>query len=300
VLTVAQRLRRCAEDVLVGRGLHEIAGWSFDSPTRDDRLRLPADDPRRAHVVIENPMSEDDANLRTTLLGSLLDVARHNAARGQGVPGIFESGRVYFARDTTLPHEHHALGVLVAGDIFAAKGYLEALLRALRVEASFAAAPQPFLHPGRSAAVTLGFDPPAVAGWVGDVHPLVARDWDLDAVAAFELDLDAVIAAARLVPKYQDLTSFPELREDIAIVVDERVPAATVLDAVRAAGGDLLARAEVFDVYRGEQIAAGRTSLAIALTFRARDRTLTDADVAPVRAKIVRRLADELGGELRG
>jgi len=297
VLTPAQRLRRRAEDVLVGRGLLEIVGWSFDAPTRDDRLRLPADDPRRAHVVIENPMSEDQANMRTTLLGSLLDVARHNAARGQGVPRIFESGRVYLARDTTLPHEHHALGALLSGDVFAAKAYLEALLGALRVEASFAAAPQPFLHPGRSAEVRVGEQ---AVGWVGDVHPLVARDWDLDGVAAFELDLDAVVAAARLVPAYEDLTSFPELREDIAIVVDANVPAATVLETVRAAGGKLLARAEVFDVYRGEQIAAGRTSLAIALTFRARDRTLTDEDVAPVREKIVARLREQLGGELRG
>ena len=301
ILTPAQRLRRRAEDVLVGRGLHEVVGWSFESPTRDDRLRLAAGDPRRAHIVIENPMSEDGANMRTTLLGSLLDVARHNAARGQGVPGIFESGRVYLAQDVgTLPHEHHALGALVPGDVFAAKGYLEALLRGLRVGASFSAAPQPFLHPGRSAAVALGSHPPAVVGWVGDVHPLVARDWDLEAIAAFEVDLDAVVAAARVVPAYEDLTSFPELREDIAIVVDETVPAATVLDAVRAAGGKLLARAEVFDVYRGEQIAPGRTSLAIALTFRARDRTLTDEDVAPVRARIVERLGEQLGGELRG
>jgi len=302
LLAPAQRLRRRAEDVLVGRGLHEVVGWSFDPPTRDDRLRLPADDPRRAHVVIENPMSEDAANMRTTLLGSLLDVARHNAARGQGVPGIFESGRVYLAQDAgaVLPNEHHALGALVPGDVFAAKAYLEALLRALRAEASFQSEPQPFLHPGRSAAVRIGSHPPAVVGWVGDVHPLVARDWDLDAVAAFEIDLDAVVAAARLVPEYEDLTSFPELREDIAVVVDATVPAATVLDTVRAAGGELLARAEVFDVYRGEQIASGRTSLAIALTFRARDRTLTDEDVAPVRAKIVKRLGEQLGGELRG
>ena len=112
--------------------------------------------------------------------------------------------------------------------------------------------------------------------------------------------LDAVVARAETVPRYEDLTSFPELREDIAIVVDAGVPAARVLDVVRAAGGKLLARAEVFDVYSGEQVAAGRTSLAIALTFRARDRTLTDADVMPVREKIVARLAQELGGELRG
>ncbi len=297
ILTPAQRLRRRAEDALAGRGLLEIVGWSFESPELDDRLRLAADDPRRARVVIENPMSADQSVLRTTLLGSLLGAAGHNAARGQGVPGIFESGAVYLATGERLPHEHHALGALVPGDVFAAKGYLEALLHALRIAAAFASAPQPFLHPGRSGEVRVGEE---VVGWVGDVHPLVAAHWDLAGVAAFELDLDAVIAAARIVPRYQDLTSFPELREDIAIVVDASVPAATVLGVVRAAGGKLLAGAEVFDVYRGEQIAAGRTSLAIALTFRAKDRTLTDADVAPIREKIVARLAKDLGGELRG
>ncbi len=321
VLTAAQRLRRRAEDALAGRGLLEIVGWSFESPDLDDRLRLPADDPRRGRVVIENPMSADQSVLRTTLLGSLLGAAAHNAARGQGVPGIFESGAVYRASDETLPHEHRAIGALVPGDVFAAKGYAEALLRALRVEATFAAAetqgpvpeparwsapsairsaasgPEPFLHPGRSAHVRTG---DAVVGWVGDVHPLVAGAWDLADVAAFEVNLDALIAAAPTVPRYEDLTSFPELREDIAIVVDSGVPAATVLDTVRAAGGKLLVGVEVFDVYRGAQIAAGRTSLAIALTFRAKDRTLTDADVARVREKIVARLGKDLGGELRG
>lgn len=297
VLSARQRLRRRAEDALVGRGLLEIVGWSFESPGRRDRLRLPEGDPRRCHIVIENPMSEEQSVMRTTLLGSLLDVARHNAARG-GVRGIFESGRVYLGDGGLLPHEHHALGALVPGDIFAAKGYLEAVLDALHLQdVQFAAAPQPFLHPGRSAAVAAGGE---IVGWVGDVHPLVAREWDLDAVAAFEVDLDAVSAHALTLAVYEDLTSFPELREDIAIVVDGEVPAATVLEAVRAAAGELLARAEVFDVYRGEQIAQGRTSLAIALTFRAPDRTLTDADVAPVREKILARLRTQLGGELRG
>ncbi len=297
VLSPAQRLRRRAEDALAGRGLLEIVGWSFEAPGIDDRLRLPAGDPRRSHVVIENPMSADQSVLRTTLLGSLLGAVAHNAARGQGMPGLFESGGVYRATGEKLPHEHHAIGAAVPGDVFAAKGWVEALMRALRVEGTFDRAPQPFLHPGRSAEVRVGEE---VVGWVGDVHPLVAAHWDLTGVAAFELDLDAVIAVAQTVPRYEDLTSFPELREDIAIVVDAGVPAATVLATVRAAGGKLLARAEVFDVYRGEQIAAGRTSLAIALTFRAKDRTLTDADVAPVREKIVARLAKDLGGELRG
>jgi phenylalanyl-tRNA synthetase beta chain len=298
VLAPQQRLRRRAEDALVGRGLLEIAGWSFEAPGRDDRLRLTDDDHRRRHIVVENPMSEDQSVMRTTLLGSLLDVARRNAARGQGVPGIFESGRVYIAAGEQLPHEHHALGALIAGDVFAAKGLLEAVLSALRVQdVHFATDPQPFLHPGRSASVSAGGE---IAGWVGDVHPLVAREWDLESVAAFEVDLDRIGAHALELSTYEDLTSFPELREDIAIVVDAGVPAATVLETVRGAGGKLLARAEIFDVYRGDQIAQGRTSLAIALTFRAPDRTLSDADVAPLREKIVERLRTQLGGELRG
>jgi len=300
VLTPAQRMRRRAEDALAARGLHEIVGWSFEAPEQDDLLRLAADDPRRRHVVLENPMSEDQSVMRTTLLGSLLSMTRRNAARGQGVPGLFESGRVYLATEAQLPEEHHALGALVPGDAFAAKGYLEALFAALRVTLSTEqspAGPQPFLHPGRGASVSAGGE---VVGWLGDVHPLVAREWDLEGVAAFEVDLDAVVARAMTVPRYEDLTSFPELREDIAIVVDAAVPAARVLEAIRAAGGALLASAEVFDVYRGEQIATGRVSLAIALTFRARDRTLSDDDAAPLRARIVARLADQLGGELRG
>ncbi len=319
VLSAAQRLRRRAEDALAGRGLLEIVGWSFESPSLDERLRLADDDPRRARVVIENPMSSDQSVLRTTLLGSLLGAASHNAARGQGVPGIFESGAVYLASGEQLPHEHRALGALVPGDVFAAKGYLEGLLGALGVAASFnapdapgtqprpgawdaatdgpAPGPEPFLHPGRGAQVWVG---DRVVGWVGDVHPLVAGAWDLTGVAAFEIDLDAVLAGVDPIARYVDLTSFPELREDIAVVVDAGMPAATVLDCVRRAGGKLLVGAEVFDVYRGEQIAAGRTSLAIALKFRAKDRTLTDAEVASVRAKIVARLEREVGGELRG
>jgi len=300
VLTAAQRCKRRAEDALVGRGLHEVVGWSFDSPGGDDALRLAQDDSRRRHVVLENPMSEEQSVMRTTLLGSLLGVARHNDARGQGVPGLFESGRVYLAGEGRLPAEHHALGALVPGDIFAAKGYLEALLHALRVtlrvDESTPAA-QPFLHPGRSAQVRARGE---IVGWIGDVHPLVAREWDLADVAAFEIDLDAAIASAASVPEYEDLTTFPEVHEDIAIVVDADVPAATVLSTIRAAGGRLLARAEVFDVYSGEQVPEGRVSLAIALTFRATDRTLTDEDVAPLREQIVARLAAELRGELRG
>jgi len=296
-LTHDQLVRRRAEDVLVGRGLYEIAGWSFTDPTVLDRLRLPADSPLRQVVRLENPLSEAHSILRSSILGSLLEAARHNTAHGTPELALFESGTVYRGAEQ-LADEHHALGALVTADVFAAKGLLEAVLDTLRVDWAVEPAQWPFLHPGRSAAVVAGGER---LGWVGEVHPLVARAWELErTLAAFAIDMGKVAAAAPEVTTYTDLTSFPALRQDLAIVVAADVPAARVLEVVRGAGGELLANTGVFDVYTGEQVGEGRVSLALHLEFRAPDRTLTDEDVAPVRERIVAALQQELGGELRG
>jgi phenylalanyl-tRNA synthetase beta chain len=309
LLSPAQLLRRRAVDTLVGRGLYEVVGWTFTPPSLADRLRLPAEDPRRHAVAIENPLSEEQSQLRSTLLGSLLDVARHNLAHGEGDLRLFEHGTV-FRMDETVA-EHRSLAVLLAGrlgpndwrsadssttDLFAVKALLEALADALRVsDLSFAPAPQPFLHPGRSAAVLLGERP---AGWLGELHPLVADTWELPGAACLEVDLDLLIAHASP-PDYVDLIGYPPLRQDLAVVLPVEVSAATALAAVTGAGGKLLADARVFDVYSGPQVGEGRRSLALALAFRASDRTLSDEEVAPVRERIVAALS-ELGGELRG
>jgi phenylalanyl-tRNA synthetase beta chain len=311
-LTTAQRLRRRAVDALVGRGLYETVGWSFTEPGLADRLRLAPDDPRRAFVVLENPMSEEHSVLRTALAGSLLDAARHNTARGMPDLALFECGTVYRATGDQLPHEHRGLGAILTGrlqpqtwgtpeppqaGLFAAKAVLGAALDAIRVRWDVEPATEPFLHPGRAARVLAGGEE---VGWLGELHPLVARAWDLDHGAAlFEVDLDHVLGHADAVPQYVDLTSFPALRLDLSVTLPEDVPAATVVATVREAGGALLTDARVFDVYHGEQVGAGRKSLALALSFRAPDRTLTDDDVAPLRERIVAALREGLGGELR-
>ncbi|HEX8105932.1 MAG TPA: phenylalanine--tRNA ligase subunit beta [Solirubrobacteraceae bacterium] len=341
-LSVAQRLRRRAEDALIGAGLSEIVGWSFVSPQLPALLGLDGD----GALVLENPMSEEQSVMRTTLVGSLLDAAQRNRARGAGAVRVFEVGSVYLpgeagpeprlslgagthaargqAPDAStwqqrnaaelppLPDEHLHAAVLLTGavrpatwgdpeppqaDFFAAKGVLEAMLGALRVEFELEPGGAPFLHPGRAARVLIDGKP---AGGLGEIHPQVAARWDLGRTAGFELDLDAVTAAAVSVPAYRDLTSFPSVRQDLAVIVGDDVPAAEVLRVVRAAGGALLAAVEVFDVYRGEQVGAGRASLALRLEFRASDRTLTDEEVAARRGKIVAALRDQLGGELRG
>ena len=311
VLSREQRLRRRAADALVGRGLHEIAGWTFVAPALMDRLRLPAGDDRRRAVELANPLSADLSLLRTTLLGSLLDAARHNIARGAIDLGVFEVGTVFRAGPAPLPDERRALAVLLTGrvapptwrspdppefDFYAGKALVEALADALRVALALRPDAEPFLYPGRSAAVLAAGER---VGWLGELHPLVAADWDLHAGVAFEIDLDRFVAAAPVETVYEDLKGFPALRQDLAVILPEEVPAAAALEVVRGAGGELLDDVHVFDVYAGSQAGEGRRSLALALSFRAADRTLSDEDVAPVRAAIVAALARELGGELR-
>ncbi len=334
-LTPRQRLRRRAADVLAAQGLHEIVGWSFTHPELGDRLRLEADHPLRRTVRLANPLSTDLSVLRTTLLGSLLDVARHNRARGAATVRLFEAGAVYLPTGRNgrgsaapsggalrtgsaapggaleLPREPYHLGVVLTGavrpsswrdghppgvDFFAAKGMLEGLMGALRADWRLELAHEPFLHPGRAARILVAG---ADAGWIGEVHPLVAAQWELrDTVAGFELDLDAVPEPP--VAPYRELSDFPDVREDLAVVVSERVTAAELIAVVRRAGGPLLAGAEVFDVYRDpERLGEGNVSLAVALTYRAPDRTLTDEQVAERRAVIAKALADELDGRIR-
>ncbi len=339
LLSHAQRVRRAAEDALVGRGLHEVVGWSFADPGLLDRLRLGDEHPLRRIVRLENPMSETQSTMRPTLLGSLLDAARYNVARNGPDVAIFESGAVYraaragaageqnyesavvagdLANDMPV-EEHHALGALLTGalggwaskswrgepaeaDFFAVKALLEGVLDKFHVAWSVRPAGDwPFLHPGRSAEVLADGEGAELVrlGFVGEVHPLVAAEWDLGRTAVFAIDLGKLAAASHPVPAFKAFASVPSLRQDLAVVLPDDVAAGRVLELVKQAGGEMLDDVSVFDVYTGPQVGEGRRSLALALSFRGQEQTLTDEDVAPARAKIVAALA-ELGGELRG
>jgi phenylalanyl-tRNA synthetase beta chain len=315
-LSREQRLIRRAEDVLVGRGLSEIVGWSFTDEEVCDRLLLDDDHPLRALVVIENPMSSAQSVMRPSILPSLLDAAAYNLARGTEGCALFESGSVYRAgpgEGGMAANEHHGLGAIVTGParepswadhqppvarIETAHALVSAVLGALGIDWQVEQGELPFLHPGRTAMIR---SEAGLLGWFGEVHPGVASSWEIaQPVAALAIDIGRAAAEAPPQAMFSDLTSFPPLREDLAVIVPAGVAAANVVACIIAAGSPLVSRAEVFDVYAGEQVGVGRVSLALHVDFAAADRTLSDEDVAPLREKIVAALKSELDGELRG
>jgi phenylalanyl-tRNA synthetase beta chain len=336
-LTREQRLRRRAEDAMRDLGFDEVVGWSFTDPGEPTRLRIPDDDPRADGIVLSNPLSEDQSVMRTTLLGSLLDIAQRNHARSADRISIFESARVYlpttpptgrdrdvstrlrpvdglggvFPGERAAPGwEPHRIGCLTVGpltarswrgggelaDFFALKGVVEALAGQLGGAIACEPGEQPFLHPGRSATIS---DGGTAAGWIGELHPLVCRAWDVEAAVAFEIDLAALVAVSEAGEEaFEDVTSFPAVNQDIAVVLPSEIGADQLRGTVLAAGGELLRSADVFDLYEGEQVGEGKKSLALRLEFRAPDRTLTDEEVSAQRAAIEAELA-KIGGSLR-
>jgi phenylalanyl-tRNA synthetase beta chain len=290
------RLRNRVIDVLLGAGLSEAVTVAFTDETLADRLRLAPDHPRRDAVRVANPMGADQARLRTLLFPGLLASARRNLDSGRDRVALFEVARVVLpAPGEELPHQPVRVAGVIAGrdaGYHEMKGVTEALERALRVRLEVVAAPEPFLHPGRSARLGAG-------GTLGELHPLVAREFAMEEqVSLFEIDL-AELETPDPTPLYRDVVTYPPVRQDIAVVVGSEVAAAQVLAVIRAAGGELLAEADVFDTYRGEQVGEGRQSVAVHLEFRAADRTLTDAEADAARETIVAALRERLGGELR-
>jgi phenylalanyl-tRNA synthetase beta chain len=276
-LSKDQRLRRLVEDVLVGCGFFEAYTPSLVAQDEDDRaLRIP------------QPQSSDQAVLRTRILPGLIEAARHNFAAGNSGIALFEIARVYLPPAGPLPDERWRLAAIAQGGFAEAKGAVEALHGALGLEPRFARGRQTLYHPGKTASFT--------AGVVGELEPgLLEGEW-----GAFEVDLAELFAAVPERREYEDVITYPPLRLDLALVVDEDVPAGELVDAAReAVGAEALRSARVFDVYRGDQVAAGRKSVAIAFEFGSPERTLTDEDGARLRDAIATALGERFRAELR-
>ena len=275
-LSESQRLRRVVEDVLVGAGLSEAYTWSLvPSDPSPDAIRLP------------DPMTSDQAILRTALLPGLASAARTARDAGANGIGLFEIARVYLPSGEQLPEERWRLGGIVEGGYPRAKGILETLYRALHLELRVRRGSHTLFHPGKTAETD--------AGVLGALHPtLLDGDW-----GAFEIDLEKLFEPVPERVVYDDVITFPAVQQDIAVAVGEDVEVGALVDAAREAGGPILREARVFDVYRGEQVGEGRKSVAIHLSFQSPERTLTDAEATEARDGIVAALRERHGAELR-
>jgi phenylalanyl-tRNA synthetase beta chain len=329
LLTADQQLRRRLADTLTGAGLDEVVTWSFVAADAGAALGLPAGERRAAPIALANPMSLEQAVMRTTLLPGLLGVIATNLARQAERVAVFEQGRVYLARAAgPLPvpaagpkhsrqpspvDEPEMLGIALCGpasagswaaaarptDFFTLKGLVERLLAALETgDAVYERATEPWLHPGKAARLLLGGDE---VGSFGLLRPDVAARYGVEGAEVYVAELAVAPLAARGLPTalFEDLLTYPAASQDLAIVLDADVPAATVLELVRRAGGTVLRDAAVFDVYEGDQVPPGKRSLAVRLVMRAPDRTLTDKDIGAVRRKVLAMLERELGATLR-
>ena len=276
-LTRDQRLRRVVEDVLVGAGFSEAYTWS-----------LVASDPDPAAIRLPDPMSGDQAILRTTFVHGLIAAAAENVDAGNDQIALFELARAYLPTGGSLPEERWRVGGIVAGGFERARGAVEVLYDALHLELRPVRSSASFLHPGKAAVTE--------AGWLGELHPtLLDGCWGV-----FELDLLDLTAPIPERILYDDVITFPPLRQDLAVVVADDVEAATLVDTALEAGAPELREARVFDVFRGDQVGAGRKSVAIHLSLQAPDRTLSDDDAAVVRERVVASLVERFGAELRG
>ncbi|MEV5693245.1 phenylalanine--tRNA ligase subunit beta [Micromonospora globbae] len=335
-LTWQQRRRRTVAQALADRGYVEVLAHPFVSPELPDLLGLPADDPRRPAVRLANPLSDEEPLLRTTLLGPLLGVLKRNLGRGHRDLALYEIGAVFHPRpgagsppamgvdrrptdaefaaaDAVVPDQPRHVAAVLAGEIELsgwwgagrAAGWADAV-EAGRTVLTAAGVPQDRIevraaeyapwHPGRCAELVVDG---AVVGHAGELHPTVVAALELPRrTSAMELNLD-LLPAPPVLPA-PEVSGFPPALIDVALVVDENVPAAQVQRALTEGAGHLLEDVRLFDVYTSEQLGAGRKSLAYKLTFRAPDRTLTVEEAVAARDAAVAVAAERFGATLRG
>ncbi len=307
-----ERLR----DLLVELGLQEVITYRLTTPERERRL-LPPDVPGDdlPYTRLANPISSDRVVLRHSLLASMLEILERNA-RWRDRQALFEIGPVFLASEEgPLPDEHPHLVIALTGpretpawqgggsgdlmDFFDLKGAIEGVLTGLSIEdARFEPSNHPSFHPGKCARLLLG---DRQVGVLGELHPLVQRNYDLPAmpVLAADLVLEPLYEAIPARFEIDPVPGYPAVLEDLAVIVDESIPAARVAALIQQTGGALLVSVDLFDVYRGEQIGGRKKSLAYSLAYQAPDRTLTDKEVLKIRLRIIRRLEQELGAKLR-
>ena len=284
-------------------GYSEIITYSFVSPASFDMIRIPQDSPLRNTLKIQNPLGEDTSVMRTIALPSMMGILERNNNYHNKAVKLYELAKIYLPTEgQILPREPKmlVLGTYGAGEtFFTLKGELEAVMTGLRIpKATFTAVKDnPSYHPGRCAMVSVnGVD----LGYMGQVHPLVAKNYGLDCeVYCAEIDFSKLMELQLPEPTYTPLPKYPAVTRDLSFVCDEAVTVSEAEAVITAAGGKLLRKVSLFDIYRGTGVAEGKKSLAFSLELRADDRTLTDTDSEAVTGKVLAALQEKLGATLR-
>jgi len=300
-------------DSLARLGLQEIITYRMTAPEAENKLLPPgAPRPSLEYVTLANPIAPEKRVLRRSVLASALAIAEKNARQRESL-ALYEIGAVYIPQGKDLPLEPRRLAIVLNGkrypaawdakvgvklDFYDLKGILEALMTSLHLGVTYAPAEHPAFHPGKCAAALLGSTP---LGVFGELHPQVAENYGFNTpLLAADFDLEAILAALPGGYPIEPVSEYPPILEDIAVIVDEALPADRVEALIRQTGGKLLESARLFDVFRGEQLGAGKKSLAYALVYRSPEGTLTDKDAAGIRSRIIKRLERELDAKLRG
>lgn len=303
-LTPTFRLDDEVKDRLVGLGAYEMYNYNFTGPAAIDALRLAQDDEKRQTVRILNPFGEDQSLMRTTLYIGMLKSAALNLNRRTGQGRFFEVGNAHFDNNQELAQERKLIGLTFFGegeDFFTLKGAIEELLDGLGIaDVRFVRGGGPYLHPGRSALI---YSANTYVGELGETHPDVTKAFDIEArVYMAELRFDALFALQNRARTYVALPRYPVVQRDLAVLVDECETAETLKAAIERANGlpagVLVEQAELFDVFRGGAVPAGKKSMAYSFTLRAEDRTLNEEEITAAVSAILGSLKN-VGATLR-
>ena len=298
------RIEDTCRDVAEQNGFCGGMAYSFESPKVFDRLLLSKDAPERQAIEISNPLGEDFSIMRTISLNAMLISLSTNMAHRNKNVRLYEFGNIYLPKELPLkelPEERMqmTLGMYGEGDFFTLKGVLEDIFETLGVDNMIEYLPTkeyPFLHPGRQASVMLGNEKVA---YIGQVHPEVMDNYSMkqNAIVAV-IDMPVLVAHATFDRKYEAVAKFPAIKRDLSMTVSKEIFVGQLEKIIKKSGGKLLESVELFDVYEGNQIEAGKKSVAYSLTFRAKDRTLEESEINVIVEKILNKLS-ELGAELR-
>lgn len=298
------RIEAVARDIAEFCGFSQGMTYSFESPKVFDKLLLPEDARERQAIVISNPLGEDFSIMRTTSLNGMLTSLATNYNRRNKNVRLYEMGNIYLPKSlplTELPDERmqFTLGMYGDGDFFSMKGIVEEFLDKIGMHLKETYDPnagKSFLHPGRQANII--YDG-TVIGYLGEVHPTVAATYGIGERAYVAvLDMPSIVPMATFDRKYEGIAKFPAVTRDISMVVPKNILVGQIEEVIAVRGGQILENYELFDIYEGSQIKGGYKSVAYSLTFRAKDRTLTDTEISASMKKILNGL-EALGAELR-